>query len=89
MLHEFAHAWTHENLTQGQLDAFLTMRGLQRWNEAGDEWAERGTEHAAEIITWGLNRRCDPRHMLEGEGHGSLTTAFELLTGARPLCEAK
>lgn len=87
MLHEFAHAWTHENLSQGQLDAFLSMRGLENWNDPDSDWDRRGTEHASEIITWGLNRRCDPRHMLQDENHDSLAAAFELLTGTEPLCQ--
>lgn len=89
LLHEFAHAWTHENLTEDDRRAFLNGRGLESWNQPGSDWDNRGTEHAAEIINWGLYMYCDPEHMIEADDPASLTVAFRQLTDAEPLCEEK
>jgi hypothetical protein len=87
LLHELAHAWSHEHLTKSQRLAFLDLRGLKSWNGPGADWYHRGSEHAAELVKWGLNILCTPQNMLEGEEHASLETAFESLTGVEPLCQ--
>jgi hypothetical protein len=89
LLHEFAHAWTHVNLTDGDREAFLGLRGLGDWNDRSTAWENRGAEQAAEIVGWGLYMYCDPQHMVKGEDAASLTAAFELLTGTQPICEEK
>jgi hypothetical protein len=89
LLHEFAHAWTHVNLTNSDREAFLGQRGLGTWNDADTAWEHRGAEQAAEVMNWGLYMYCDPQHMVDGEDAASLTAAFELLTGTRPICEEK
>ncbi len=57
ILHELAHAWAHHNLSDQQRAAFTTLRGLEGWNDDSLDWAERGAEHAAEIIAWALMDR--------------------------------
>jgi hypothetical protein len=53
MIHELAHSWAETTLTDAQRTAFLELRGLDTWT-GGSTWDERGAEHAAEIITWGV-----------------------------------
>jgi hypothetical protein len=57
ILHELAHAWTHHNLEDQQRATFTTLRGLDGWNDHSRDRGERATEHAAEIIAWGLMDR--------------------------------
>ena len=54
MLHELAHAWANLNLSDVERAAFAAHRGLVAWNDQGDPWHDRGTEHAAEIVAWAL-----------------------------------
>ena len=83
LLHEIGHAWIAENVSDVVRDRFLRMRGLSAWNDPGVIWDERGFEHAAETLTWGLgNRWLEPG--IPDHGPNRLTAAFELLTGAAP-----
>ena len=88
VLHEFAHAWARENLTDSQREALMADRELETWNDHDVEWAQRGTEHAAEIITWGLDMQCSPHEIISDQEAASLAAAFEFLTGTETLCEA-
>lgn len=54
LVHELAHAWVESNLSRSDKAAFLARRGLPTWSSHGYRWDLRGTEHAAEIIAWGL-----------------------------------
>ena len=91
LLHELAHAWDHVGGsidTDTRLD-FLTLRGLQSWDDHDLPWNQRGEEQTAEIIAWGLIHQPAPIPTSVGN-HGAqdtlrLTTAFILLTGIRPL----
>ncbi len=54
LLHELAHAWEMTELDDATRRRFERLRGLDHWNDSTEEWSARATEHAAEIITWGL-----------------------------------
>ena len=56
-----AHAWIDAHVTAGLEERFLRLRQLERWNDHGDEWEQRGTEHAAEIVEWALPGSGDGR----------------------------
>jgi len=84
LVHELAHAWSFDALTEDDRRTFLKLRGLQSWLDPEDPWHLRGAEQAAEIVLWGLvdfeivlvklpDRSCD-----------ELTRAFLLLTGQLP-----
>ncbi len=84
LLHEFAHAWDNHYLDDATRSAFMDLAGLDGWS-FDTPYDERGSEHAAETITWGLL----DRPLLFGE-FGE-TTPWELqhagyltLTGAEP-----
>jgi hypothetical protein len=53
LLHEMAHIWANAALDDTTRRAFLDLRGLESWAEV-PAWHERGSEHAAEIMTWAL-----------------------------------
>jgi hypothetical protein len=57
VLHELAHAWTESNLEPDTIARFLDVRGLATWSSWDHPWIERGWEHAAEIIAWGIGER--------------------------------
>ena len=88
LLHEMAHGWVGSTVSAGLRARFLRLRQLESWNDQSLDWDERGTEHAADIISWAL---CDqgtgihlpsiPRNDLD-----QLADGYELLTG-RPLPE--
>jgi len=54
LLHELAHAWEMAELDDATRRRFERLRDLNHWNDRAEEWSARATEHAAEIITWGL-----------------------------------
>lgn len=91
LLHELAHTWDY---LAGSIDTdtrtdLLTLRGLQSWDDNDLPWNQRGEEQAAEIIAWGLMHQPAPIPTSVGDRGPqdtlSLTTAFILLTGIRPL----
>ena len=85
LLHELAHAWADLTLDSEMRRRFLDLRGLDIWHDNSVPWEERGFEHAAEIIAWGL---LDQDLLLTSIGETDtrkLAEAFELLTGRKPL----
>ncbi len=87
VLHELAHTWVEDNLTETQRQAFMDLRNVTVWNDHGAQWWHRGTEHAAEILAWGLQETSRRPRLLADNDLDSLTTAFIWLTGTRPLCD--
>ena len=83
LLHELGHAWADATLTDDERAAFLDLRGLDAWN-TGD-WEERGFEHAAEILMWGLAAEPFKVGAIADTDTDTLTHAYRLLTGADPL----
>lgn len=54
LVHELAHAWVDGNVDDRTKLAYLLFTGLDSWRDRDEEWTERGTEHAAELITWAV-----------------------------------
>ena len=74
ILHELAHVWDWNQLSDDRRQDFLALRGLDEWRNGN--WHERGAEHAAEIIVWGLmDRPVRPGHL------GSNSSCSDLHTG--------
>lgn len=85
LVHELAHWWEQTTLDETTRKAFMDLRSLTAWNDRTAPWYTRATEHAAEIMTWGLidfpwlfvsipDASCD-----------DLLTGYRLLTGREPL----
>jgi hypothetical protein len=86
VVHELAHAWDRRSLTDERRDAFLELRGLAEWrNDDPDRWHDRGAEHAAEILVWGLMDRPVRIVRLDANSCGDLLAGYRVLTGAEPL----
>lgn len=82
LLHELAHVWAHASLEPDIRQAFMRQRGLDAW--ANGPWVERGSEHAAEIIAWGLMDRELVMLTLPDHDPANLATGYRLLTGYAP-----
>ena len=90
LFHELAHAWLATPPRSNDQEAFLARRGLPGWIGPQFERESHGVEHAAEIIVWGLDERCEPSTWLPGLGNDNevLADEFEHLTHEKPLCIA-
>jgi hypothetical protein len=83
LLHEMAHAWADANVSADLEARFLRLRQLETWNDHGVDWEERGTEHAAEIISWALDGQGTgtQRPSIPRNDPDQLAEAYELLIG--------
>jgi hypothetical protein len=65
----------------------MRVRGIATWNDRSFDWKQRGTEQAAEIVTWGLGEgEIAPLLPDEVDDH-ELAALFKLLTGRRPIAQ--
>ena len=87
-LHEMAHAWTEANVDTAVLERFMDIRGIAAWNDRSLDWKDRGTEQAAEIITWGLGEGQISPLLPEATDAPTLARLYELLTGREPITPA-
>ena len=87
-LHEMAHARTESNVEPAILDRFMQVRGIATWNDRSYDWKERGTEQAAEIVTWGLGEGEIAPLLPETVDVRTLAGLYELLTGREPITPA-
>ena len=88
LLHEMAHGWVEATVSADLKTRFLRLRQLETWNDHASDWEERGTEHAAEIISWALDDQGTGIRLpsVPLNSPEQLADAFELLTG-HPLPE--
>jgi hypothetical protein len=84
LLHELAHAWLADGLDAPRTEQFLSHRGLQVWRDAAAPWHERGVEHAAEIVAWGLMDEDVPLVRLGDPPCSDLAAGYALVTGTNP-----
>lgn len=54
VLHEIAHAWNHENLSDSQRSEYVSAGGFGSWDDPETPWSEKGSEDAADTISWAL-----------------------------------
>ncbi len=84
LLHELAHAWSFDHLSDADRVAFIARRNLESWDDSYSWWL-MGQEQAAEIVAWGLMDDLARSVYLYSESCEGLAAAFELLTGVPPL----
>jgi hypothetical protein len=85
-VHEMAHAWDRLALTDERRTAFLQLRGLTEWrNDDPQRWHERGAEHAAEIMVWGLMDRPIRPVFIPHHSCAELLAGYLVLVGRPPL----
>jgi hypothetical protein len=87
-LHEMAHSWIATNVGGDVLAAFMQRQGVERWNDRSRPWKERGTEQAAEVITWGLGEGEISPLMPTVPDAETLASLYEMLTGRAPITPA-
>jgi hypothetical protein len=87
-LHEMAHGWIEANVSTEVLQRFMDLRGIAAWNDRSFDWKERGTEQAAEIITWGLGEGEIAPLLPEITDPETLTSLYRLLTDLEPITPA-
>jgi hypothetical protein len=87
-LHELAHLWMLDHLSDDTRSAFDELGGFEVWREGAAEWRDRGVEHAATTIAWGLAGTQDARYpILPPPTCDQLSQRFRLLTGRTPLTQ--
>lgn len=84
-LHELAHAWVHQHVSDEDIRTFLEIRDLEHWHDPAP-WYQQGTEHAAEIMAWGLLETDLDVLTIAPDDRASLRAAFRFLTGVDPIC---
>jgi len=87
-LHEMAHAWIATNVGGDVLAAFMQRQRVTDWNDRSFPWKERGTEQAAEVITWGLGEGEIAPLLPEVPDSQTLASLYEMLTGRAPITPA-
>jgi hypothetical protein len=83
-----AHGWVESNVDPDVLDGFMDIRGVAAWNDRGFAWKERGTEQAAEIVTWGLRGGEIAPLLPETTDPETLARLYRLLTARDPITPA-
>jgi hypothetical protein len=84
-VHELAHAWAEFQLSTAERSAFLELRGLDVWYDHRVPPHERGNEHAAEVVSWGLMDEMIPIIRIYDAEPAQLAEAFDLLVDRPPL----
>lgn len=84
VVHELGHVWVHGHTDTATRRALMDLVGVQRWNHPDDRWHERGTEWAAETLTWGLLGGEQDVVCMARPACTLLVRAYTLLTGAEP-----
>jgi hypothetical protein len=87
-LHEMAHGWIETNVDGAVMDRFMDIRGVAAWNDRSYDWKQRGTEQAAEIVTWGVGEGEIAPLLPETVDVRTLAGLYELLTGREPITPA-
>lgn len=84
LLHELAHAWSFDQLSESDRRTFIAQRSLESWDDSYSWWL-MAQEQAAEIAAWGLMDDPFRSVYLYSERCADLATSFEVLTGVPPL----
>jgi len=84
ILHELAHIWNSAHVSDYRKEAFVAERGLDVWIGDGIDWDRRGSEHAAEILMWGLMDEAVPMLRLKQRSCADLAAGYRILTGRVP-----
>lgn len=81
-LHELAHIWMLDHLTDDLRATFNEAAGVDTWRSADVPWRERGVEIAATTIAWGVAGTDQARWpILPAPDCEQLADWYELLTG--------
>jgi hypothetical protein len=85
-LHELAHVWMYDHLTDDQRAEFIEWVSVEVWRAADHPWGDQGVELAAETIAWGLSGDAYAVYEIEPRPScAELHDRFVFLTGRPPL----
>jgi hypothetical protein len=91
MLHELAHVWMNAYLDDATQAAYLAHIDLDQWGGSDVEYAERGEEHAAETMAWGLLDApfavWRAQRFPASPEPAELAAGYQILTSTAPLLE--
>jgi hypothetical protein len=87
LLHELGHVWTKQNVDDATRQQFMEFRGLTVWSGADIQRDLSASEHAAEVLSWGLMDESTWGARLPDSDCAVLAEGFEILTGLPPLRE--
>ena len=79
LLHELGHAWAEHNLDDQTRAEFLEFANADEWNH--EDWLLSGSEHAANVLAWGLVETRINQTRTRPHDHASMLEAFRILTG--------
>ena len=83
LMHEVAHAWVNQNVSDQQMADFMELRGLSVWEGNGAAWADLGAEHAAEILLWGMTDETrNINWQIDDSDIENLRAAYRILIGS-------
>ena len=82
LIHELTHAWTNEYVDDVTKALFVKFTESGSWSDRSTAWEDRGTERAAELMSWALLDAPILFTDFEGISCFSWAVAFELLTGS-------
>lgn len=84
LMHEVAHVWVEQNVSQAQRAAFMAIRGLDVWEDGTlASWEKLGAEHAAEILLWGMTDETrNINFRIDDSDIANLRAAYRILTEA-------
>jgi hypothetical protein len=86
LLHELAHVWEAAQVPTERHQTFMDLRdGVESWAGLDVAWDERGREHAANVIAWGLHENPHPISRTYPNDNISMIDAFTYLTDVEPL----
>jgi hypothetical protein len=83
LLHELGHCWVDAFVDDLARVQFMDLRQLECWN-CDTLWQEKGFEHAAEVIAWGVSDTFYYVHVSPRDCQ-SMSRAFTVLTFQQPL----
>jgi hypothetical protein len=66
----------------------MQVRSIATWNDRAYDWKERGTEQAAEVVTWGLGEGEISPLLPQAVDAPTLAGLYQLLTGREPITPA-
>ena len=88
LVHELTHVWASKNLSDEDKAAWVEERGLDAWGDG--PWRDRGSEHLADIVAWGMDDEFRPPVIDFDNDIGGLHDSFSFAlnsfvgTDARP-----
>jgi hypothetical protein len=79
LLHEMAHAWTDQYVSEEAIAEFMARRGVSEWSSEAVPWADRGAEHAAEAVMASLQDELLPHILMKDKSEEAMQAAFAIL----------